>query len=95
MAVSVTVQRWGDFWSVSGAHVPLVGAPAATLQTSQSLISPPPHAVSQHTPSTQKPLAYCGLPVHATPFTNVQIEGCPVHVYPVSFFVLTDRPLRQ
>jgi hypothetical protein len=59
----------------STAQVPLLGAPAVVLQAWQSCGSPAPQAVSQHTPSTQKPdwqsepapqLAPGGLPAWAT-----------------------------
>jgi hypothetical protein len=39
----------------TGPHVPSAAAPAVTLQATQS-VAPPPHAVAQQTPSTQKPL---------------------------------------
>ena len=34
-------------------HVPLLDAPAATLQATQSVVDPPPQAVLQQTPSEQ------------------------------------------
>ena len=38
------------------AQVPFWAAPAPTLQAWQSVVSPPPQALLQHTPSTQSPL---------------------------------------
>jgi hypothetical protein len=38
-----------------GVHVPSADPPAASEQAWQSPGSPPPHALAQHTPSTQKP----------------------------------------
>src|SRR5690606_32431492 len=55
---------------VRGAQVPSTAAPAATVQAWQSVVLPPPHAVLQHTPSTQKPLWQSLAPVHAAPFAN-------------------------
>lgn len=43
----------------TGPHVPFAAAPAATLQATQSEVEPPPQALSQQNPSTQKPLAHC------------------------------------
>ena len=43
-------------------HVPFTAAPAATLHARQSFGSPPPHALSQQTPSTQNPSGHW-LPV--------------------------------
>jgi hypothetical protein len=37
----------------SGVHVPSFVPPRATLHAWQSVVTPPPHAVSQQTPSTQ------------------------------------------
>jgi hypothetical protein len=49
-------------------HVPFVAAPFATLQAWQSLVELPPHALLQHTPSTQKPLMQSVAATHAVPF---------------------------
>jgi hypothetical protein len=51
----------------SSAQRPSTGAPAATLHASQSDPAPPPHAPSQQTPSTQKPLAHSAAAAHASP----------------------------
>ena len=42
--------------ALRGPHVPSALAPFATEQAMQSVGIPPPHSVSQQTPSTQKPL---------------------------------------
>ncbi len=42
----------------TGPQRPSMAAPSATLQAWQSAGSPPPHAVSQQKPSTQKPLSH-------------------------------------
>ena len=52
---------------VDRPQVPSLAAPAATLHAWQSLVTPPPQAVSQHTPSTQKPLPHCVPLVHDCP----------------------------
>jgi hypothetical protein len=53
-----------------GAQVPFDAAPAAALHTRQSFVAPPPQAVLQHTPSTQKPEPHCSAEVHAVPFAK-------------------------
>jgi hypothetical protein len=54
---------------VVGPQVPSVAAPAATLHAWQSLL-PPPHALSQQTPSVQKPEAHRSSVAHAVPTEN-------------------------
>ena len=51
---------------VEGPQVPFTAAPAATEQAWQSDV-PPPQAVLQHTPSTQKPVPHCTLEVQSEP----------------------------
>jgi hypothetical protein len=46
------------FFVVIVEHVPLALAPRATLHASHEAAVPPPQAVLQHTPVTQKPLAH-------------------------------------
>jgi hypothetical protein len=46
------------FFVVIVVHVPLTLAPMATLHASHDAGVPPPQAVLQHTPLTQKPLAH-------------------------------------
>ena len=46
-----------------GKQVPFAAAPAATEHASQG----PAHALSQHTPSEQKPLAQSPADAHAEP----------------------------
>ena len=58
-----------------GAQVPSTAAPAATLHAWQSLGSPPPHAVSQQTPSVQKPLAQSAFVVQASPLLLLPDAG--------------------
>jgi hypothetical protein len=48
-------------------HVPFTAAPLATLHAWQSVVTPPPHAVLQQTPSTQKPLGHSLGLVHGSP----------------------------
>ena len=45
-------QTWAD---ETGVQAPLLLPPAATEHAWQSLGLPPPHALAQHTPSTQNP----------------------------------------
>jgi hypothetical protein len=48
--------------------VPFAGAPAAMLHAWQSVASPPPHALAQHTPSTQNPDVHWFVALHVAPF---------------------------
>lgn len=52
--------------AVRGVQVPSAVPPAEVLQARQS-VAPAPHALSQHTPSVQKPLAHVELSVHGVP----------------------------
>jgi hypothetical protein len=49
-------------------------APAAVLHAWQSPATPPPHAVSQQTPSAQKPLSHWIPLVHGAPFGRSSIS---------------------
>jgi len=51
----------------SEAHLPFFGAPAATEQASHA---PALHAVSQQTPSAQKPLGQSAPEAHGSPRTE-------------------------
>ncbi len=52
-------------------QVPFTAAPAVVLQAWQSVVTPPPQAVLQHTPSAQKPLAHSSCVVQVVPSTLV------------------------
>jgi len=54
--------------AVSGAHVPLVPPVFAALQPWHGAVQ----AVSQQTPSTQRPLAHSPSPVHGPPWATAQ-----------------------
>ena len=54
----------------TGPQVPFLAAPAATLHAWQSTL-PPPQAVLQHTPSTQKPVEQSLFLVHLPPVPPV------------------------
>lgn len=57
-------------------HDPFVAAPFATLHAWQSVVELPPHALSQHMPSTQKPLAQSVAATHPAPFgLNAKISA--------------------
>ena len=60
---------------VVGAQVPSLEAPAATEHAWQSPVAPPPHAVAQHTPSTQKPLPHCAALVQSEPAARVDTSS--------------------
>jgi hypothetical protein len=53
----------------SGEHVP-----AVTLHAWQSVVTPPPQAVSQQKPSTQWVCAHCALRVQASPFGSMALH---------------------
>jgi hypothetical protein len=53
-------------------HVPFTAAPAATLHAWQSVVTPPPQALSQQTPSTQYPLTHSDAEVQLAPFAFVR-----------------------
>jgi len=56
--------------------VPLLGAPAAVLHASQSVVTEL-QFVLQHTLSLQKPLAHWISPVHAAPFASGTTHTLP------------------
>ena len=66
---AVTRQTWPP---ATTPQAPFVAAPLIVLQAWQSVVTPPPQAVSQHTPSAQKPLPQSGAEVHAPPSTWVK-----------------------
>lgn len=53
--------------ALTGEHVPTL---FCSLQEIQSLGDPPPHAVSQQTPSTQKLVRHCSWLVHGLPIAQ-------------------------
>jgi hypothetical protein len=57
----------------TGRNVQVPTEPA-TLQASHA----PPHVVSQHTPSTQNPLAHELPPLHAVPLTSLGTQWMPL-----------------
>src|SRR5262245_38603971 len=52
-----------------GAHTPSGWPVREPRHDWQSKSVPPPHAVSQHLPSTQNPVEHCELVLHAWPFS--------------------------
>lgn len=70
---------------VLNPQVPFVAAPELALQAWQSVVSPPPHAVLQQYPSTQKLLRHSAEAAHNCPFSFLQLptpshEFVPEHV---------------
>src|SRR5262245_40570532 len=59
--------------ATSWVHEPLLEPPKATLQAWQSA-APSPHAVSQHTPSTQWPDAHSSFAVQKMPGSDVTLK---------------------
>ena len=58
---------------VKPAQVPFEGAPAEMEQAWQSVGSPVPQAVSQQTPSTQKPVSQSVLRLQTEPCANTAV----------------------
>jgi hypothetical protein len=73
-------------------HVPLAAAPAAVLQARQST-APAPHALLQHTLSTQKPLWHWLLLEQADPFTSGVAHTLAVQIpLAQSLFIVQPTP---
>jgi len=75
--VSVSVHAFESLQAVAlrGEHVPSATLPAAVLHATQSLVEPPPQALSQQTPSTQKPVAHCAALEHVDPTARVMASS--------------------
>jgi hypothetical protein len=58
-------------FATSGVHMPSCVPPAARAQAWQSFRVPPPQAVAQQTPSTQKPLSHSALDAQASAFSFI------------------------
>ncbi len=79
MQVSATSQSPADARQVvlDGALEQVPAAPA-TLQAWQSPVEPPPHALLQQTPSTQKPLWHSFAPEQASPLSSFLAQLVPL-----------------
>jgi hypothetical protein len=58
--------------ATTNPHVPFTAAPAATLHAWQSVVTPPPQALSQQTPSTQYPLTHSEAKMQFAPLAFVR-----------------------
>src|SRR5436190_169438 len=68
LAQPFTQASSSSFLTAFGRHLPFAAAPSVTEQAAQ----PPLQAVSQHTPSAQKPLPHCASTRHVWPAASRQ-----------------------